>query len=382
VVVYVGATTVTTWLASPLDASPAGNVEVQPVVVAGVVVAGVVVAGVVIGGLVTGGADEVVGGGPVVVVVLESAVVRCAGWVRVCRRCAAALGDDDPQPARSAATATTTVAVISALLRIIRPMFRRTAYPGPRLGPALVLLALVVSTAACGSGGGATVGATSSSRTTTTRSAPTTLVPATTTTTVPPTTTTSAPPAFSDTVSDVTATQLGATWHAGCPVGPTALRAIQMTYWGFDGASHVGTMVVNAGVVDTVVKVFSTLYADRFPIQEMVPESAYGGNDNAAAAADDTSGFNCRDAVAPGPPKWSIHAFGDAIDVNDVQNPYVDGATVIPPAGTAYENRTDVRPGMAVPGGVLVDAFSAAGWYWGGRWTSSPDYQHFSLTGG
>jgi D-alanyl-D-alanine carboxypeptidase len=201
-----------------------------------------------------------------------------------------------------------------------------------------------------------------------------------TTTSVPPTTTTV--PAFSSSVAPVTADELGATWHEGCPVDPSQLSAAQMSYWGFDNQPHTGTMVVATSVVSSVIQVFGTLYADRFPIQEMVPESAYGGDDNAAAAADDTSGFNCRYAVAPGTPTWSIHAYGEAIDVNDVQNPYLDGSTVIPPAGSAYEDRTDVRPGMAVAGGTLVDAFAAVGWYWGGRWTDSPDYQHFSLTGG
>ena len=107
----------------------------------------------------------------------------------------------------------------------------------------------------------------------------------------------------------------------------------------------------------------------------------YGGDDSTAAAADDTSGFNCRYAVAPGVPQWSVHAYGEAIDVNDVENPYVEGRTVIPPAGVAYLDRADVRPAMAVPGSTLVKAFAAAGWYWGGRWAGSPDYQHFSLTG-
>jgi hypothetical protein len=114
----------------------------------------------------------------------------------------------------------------------------------------------------------------------------------------------------------------------------------------------------------------------------MVPEDAYRGDDNAAAAADDTSGFNCRDAVAPGPPQWSVHAFGEAIDVNDVENPYVDGSTIIPPAGSAYLNRAAVRPGMAVRGGILVTAFASVGWQWGGRWSPGTDYQHFSATGG
>ena len=189
-------------------------------------------------------------------------------------------------------------------------------------------------------------------------------------------------PAFATSVSLVTAATVRYTWRPGCPVGPAALRLLHLSYWGFDGEAHRGRIIVNAAVVSDVVTVFRLLYDERFPIREMVPEDVYHGNDNAAAAADDTSGFNCRYAVAPGPPRWSVHAYGEAIDVDDVQNPYVDGTTVIPPAGRAYLDRSDVRPGMAVPGGDLVDAFSSVGWYWGGRWAGTPDYQHFSLTGG
>jgi hypothetical protein len=200
-------------------------------------------------------------------------------------------------------------------------------------------------------------------------------------TTVPPTTTT-APAVYSATVAPVTAATLGATWHPGCPVGPEQLRALTLSYWGFDGRAHTGTIDVNTVVVGAVESVFAQLFADRFPLREVVPQSMFGGDDNAAAAADDTSGFNCRYAVAPGPPQWSVHAFGEAIDVNDVENPYIDGTAVIPPSGAAFENRANVRPGMAVPAGQLVDAFASVGWQWGGRWTDAPDYQHFSATGG
>jgi D-alanyl-D-alanine carboxypeptidase-like protein len=188
--------------------------------------------------------------------------------------------------------------------------------------------------------------------------------------------------AFRYTVARVSATDLPYTWHPGCPVAPSALRMIHLSYWGFDAKPHTGAIVVNSSVLSEVVGIFRTLYDDRFPIFEVVPQDAYRGNDNAAAAADDTSGFNCRYAVAPGPPEWSVHAFGEAIDVNDVQNPYVDGSTIIPAAGAAYLDRADPRPGMAVPGGPLVAAFAAAGWQWGGRWSPGTDYQHFSLTGG
>ena len=180
----------------------------------------------------------------------------------------------------------------------------------------------------------------------------------------------------------MTAADLPYSWRPGCPLAPGALRMIQLSYWGFDGRAHAGRIVVNEAVVAQVVSVFRTLYDQRFPIYELVPVDAYHGDDNAAAAADDTSGFNCRYAVAPGTPQWSVHAYGEAIDVNDVQNPYVDGSTIIPPSGAAYTNRSDVRPGMALPGGVLVQAFATVGWKWGGRWSPGTDYQHFSLTGG
>jgi hypothetical protein len=189
-------------------------------------------------------------------------------------------------------------------------------------------------------------------------------------------------PPFAVSVSGVTAATIPYTWRPGCPVGPAALRMLHLSYWGFDAKAHTGKIVVNESVVADAVTVFRRFYEERFPVREMVPEDAYHGNDNAAAAADDTSGFNCRYAVASGPPRWSVHAYGEAIDVNDVQNPYVDGATIIPPAGAAYLDRGDVRPGMAVPGGELVEAFASVGWYWGGRWATTPDYQHFSLTGG
>ncbi len=155
-----------------------------------------------------------------------------------------------------------------------------------------------------------------------------------------------------------------------------------MSYWGFDGEPHNGTMVVHSSVTSAVINVFAKLYAEHFPIREMVPEDAFGGSDPASMAADNTSGFNCRYAVAPGPPQWSAHAYGEAIDVDPVENPYLEGSVWAPPAGRAFTDRSNVRPGMAVPGGELVEAFASVGWKWGGRWSASPDYQHFSANGG
>jgi hypothetical protein len=189
-----------------------------------------------------------------------------------------------------------------------------------------------------------------------------------------------AAPPFIARVERVTAADLPYSWHRGCPVPPSALRRIRLAYWGFDGRRHLGELVVRDRVTGDVVKVFRILYGVRFPIRRLEPVDRYRGSDDASMAADNTSGFNCRAAAAPGAKRWSEHAYGEAIDVNPVENPYLEGGRVLPPAGRAFVDRTP-RPGMALLGGVLVNAFAAVAWRWGGTWTGARDYQHFSRSG-
>ena len=190
------------------------------------------------------------------------------------------------------------------------------------------------------------------------------------------------PPPFASSVARVTAVDLPHSWHRGCPVAAAQLRRLRVTYWGFDRQAHTGTLIVNVRAVSPLRRVFSRLYAKRFPIRRMRPIDAYGGNDERSLAADNTAAFNCRFAIASGPKRWSAHAYGLAIDLNPVENPYVLNGRVHPRAGRAYLDRSRVRRGMAVRSGPLVSAFASVGWQWGGRWASSPDYQHFSATGG
>jgi hypothetical protein len=192
----------------------------------------------------------------------------------------------------------------------------------------------------------------------------------------------STPDAFTATTERVTAADLPHSWRSGCPVGPADLRRIRLTFWGFDGVAHTGAIVVHRAVVPDVTSVFRTLYAARFPIRSLRPVDEYGGSDDRSMAADNTSGFNCRNAVAAGRPTWSVHAYGRAIDVNPVENPYLLGAKVLPPNAVRYVDRARRRPGMAYAGGTLVQAFAAVGWKWNGTPRRSPDYQHFSETGG
>jgi hypothetical protein len=170
----------------------------------------------------------------------------------------------------------------------------------------------------------------------------------------------------------------GLSWHRGCPVALRELRLLTLTHWGFDGKQHTGRLVVHRDVSGEVVRAFRDLYADRFPIRRMVLVDAYGASDFRSIEADNTSAFNCR--FVEGTTRWSNHAYGRAIDINPIENPYVSGGRTSHAASRPYLDRARHRPGMAFDGGALVRAFDAIGWGWGGRWTSAQDYQHFSAS--
>jgi hypothetical protein len=189
----------------------------------------------------------------------------------------------------------------------------------------------------------------------------------------------SAEPPFESVISPVARADLRHSYRAGCPVGPAQLRRLDVSYWGFDRKRHVGSIVVRSSEATDVVSVFRKLFAARFPIRRLRLVEAYKGSDDASMAADNTSGFNCR--RVPGSGRWSAHAYGLAIDLNPLENPFVHDGIVEPPAGRRYLDRSNRRRGMVVARDVVIRAFASIGWSWGGRW-STPDYQHFSATGG
>jgi hypothetical protein len=180
------------------------------------------------------------------------------------------------------------------------------------------------------------------------------------------------------TVEPVEVARLTASWRPGCPVGPAALRLLTVDHWDREGLLRTGELVVHAEQAANVVAVFRELHAARFPVARMELVDRYGGDDDRSMAANNSSAFNCRRTT--GGSAWSEHAYGRAIDINPVQNPYVRGSTVLPPAGRAHLDRSAATPGLIRSGDVVVRAFAAVGWPWGGHW-SNPDYQHFSSTG-
>ena len=172
----------------------------------------------------------------------------------------------------------------------------------------------------------------------------------------------------------------GKSWHEGCPVPIRKLRLIELSYNGFDGERHMGKLVANKDAVGALVSSFRTMYRKGFKIHRMKLVDHYDADDRRSMRADNTSAFNCR--YVSGTTTWSQHAYGRAIDINPVRNPYVgsDGS-VSPKKGEKYADRSLTAKGMIHRSGATVRAFTRAGWGWGGNWSSSKDYQHFSATG-
>jgi hypothetical protein len=185
-------------------------------------------------------------------------------------------------------------------------------------------------------------------------------------------------PPFSATTHSVTTKALGLTWHPGCPVGPDQLRMMVLSYKGMDGQAHQGQLVVNADRVDELIKIFGQLYQMRYPIAKMLtPDHYVNADDELSMEDNNTSGYNCRDI--PDTDRWSYHAYGRAIDINPLINPYHDVNGVQPKNGGPYLDRTRRDPGLLRDGDQTVLAFTDRGWTWGGHWTDPIDYQHLEL---
>ncbi|MEE9417198.1 MAG: M15 family metallopeptidase [Acidimicrobiales bacterium] len=169
-------------------------------------------------------------------------------------------------------------------------------------------------------------------------------------------------------------------WREGCPVAPAELRLVEVTHVSYEGEATSGELIVHRDHAEGIAEVFAQLYDARFPVASVLLVDVFAGDDGKSMQANNTSAFNCRE-VASKPGVWSNHAFGTAIDVNPLVNPFVQGDLVDPPDGRPFVDRALGEPGMIVADDVVVSAFASIGWAWGGTWSSAKDYQHFSANG-
>jgi len=171
-------------------------------------------------------------------------------------------------------------------------------------------------------------------------------------------------------------------YHKGCPVSIDKLRYITLTYKDFYGDIKKGEMIVHKDIASNVVNIFKELYEIGYPIHRMSLVSHFGGNDWKSIEADNTSAFNCRNAT--GTNHFSKHAYGKAIDINPIENPYISKSGHISHKASLkfrVRKHIDNSPqdrAMIIKGDKALEIFKKYGFIWGGEWKYIKDYQHFS----
>jgi len=155
-------------------------------------------------------------------------------------------------------------------------------------------------------------------------------------------------------------------------------RLVEVLYYSFDGKVHKGQVVINSRLVKDIKEVFKVALKTKFPIKSAIPISsdvffANGkwNEDNQSMMSNNTAGFNYRKVT--GGDYLSNHAYGCAIDINPVQNPYIKGDIVLP--GDAVYDINKV--GTLAEDSPVVKTFKQLGWKWGGNYKDLKDYQHF-----
>lgn len=157
------------------------------------------------------------------------------------------------------------------------------------------------------------------------------------------------------------------------------LRYIRVLYYGFDGETHIGELIVNQSIEADILEIMKELYENQYPIEKMVLIDEYDADDENSMADNNTSAFNYRSIN--GSTKLSKHSLGFAIDINPRYNPCVrtiDGELSVEPAnGSPYADRTQEFPYKIDENDLCYRLFTKHGFTWGGSWNSLKDYQHF-----
>lgn len=140
---------------------------------------------------------------------------------------------------------------------------------------------------------------------------------------------------------------------------------VQVQTWDINSAGEYYTrtwnLEVNKAVAQEVVAIFEEIYAssERFPIHAL-------------------GGARYTDSLR--------HSWGCAIDINPVENYYVNTTTWTALTGS-YCYKTSDSPYCIRPDGIVVETFAKYGWGWGGGtaendytgWNTTADYMHFSI---
>lgn len=167
-------------------------------------------------------------------------------------------------------------------------------------------------------------------------------------------------------------------------IGLDELTYFKMLHYNFDGEIQVGELIMNSGLKEDILEIFQELFEHQYQIQSMyLVDNYWTGDgitsDNASIDQNNTSAFNYRQSTASA--ELSNHAFGRAIDINPLQNPYIwyneDGTPDEYYRDEKYMDRSLDDPHIIDHDDLCCRLFLERGFTWGGDWVNPIDYQHF-----
>ncbi len=177
----------------------------------------------------------------------------------------------------------------------------------------------------------------------------------------------------------------GKTYPEDCPIPLDELRYLKVLHYNFDHEIQVGELIVNTALAEEVLEIFRDLFDSEYEIYSMyLPEEFWDTDalttDAASIEADNTSAFSYRVIESSG--NLSNHARGRAIDINPLENPYLEfdaGGNIIcdHEASLPYLDRGSGLDHMITYDDCCYQLFAQRGYIWGGSWNNPIDYQHF-----
>lgn len=169
----------------------------------------------------------------------------------------------------------------------------------------------------------------------------------------------------------------GFSYNDDGPVKREDLRLLKLIYKDFDGNTRRGELICNISIGEDLVEIFKNLYAADYPLERVCLIENYNCDDVASMEANNTSCFNYR--KTPGGGKLSKHAYGRAIDINPLYNPYqnLKNGKVLPSEGKKYTDRSQDFSFKIDKNDAAYKEFTKRGFKWGGNWRTIKDYQHF-----
>ena len=172
----------------------------------------------------------------------------------------------------------------------------------------------------------------------------------------------------------VQARMQGKSMPENATIGFDDLRYLTVYHYDFEGQVKKGELVCNKAIAHDLLCIFRALFSRSYPIYSIRLIDDFDADDETSMRANNTSCFNYRNV--PGTGMLSQHAFGLAIDINPLQNPYIKGSHVHPATATEYVDRTRDFPHKIDESDFCKEVFTSFGFTWGGYWHSK-DYQHF-----